>query len=125
MKTRITAVAVTGALALAAGVGYVGGTAGAESAAAQSPAKNERSTNSMTKRDGGHAMGRDGALMMGAMMDRQHAKMMRDPAMRRMHRGMVRQHSKLMRDPAMRKAHNNAMREFPDMARMMRDHMKG
>jgi hypothetical protein len=124
MKTKTTAVVAAGVLVLAAGAGYAGGAAGAESAAAHSPAQNERSMDSMMKRDDGHTMGRDRASMMAAMMDRQHAKMMRDPAMRKMHRGMVREHSKMMQDPAMRKAHGNAMREFPEMPRTMRDHTK-
>jgi len=51
--------------------------------------------------------------------------MMRDPAMRQMYRAMVREHKKMMRDPAMRRFEDRAMRKFPEMARMMREHMKG
>lgn len=58
------------------------------------------------------------------MMDAEHGRMMRDPAMREMHRTMVREHAEMMRDPQMRRQHERAVRDFPEMARMMRDHME-
>ena len=35
------------------------------------------------------------------------------------------EHAKMMRDGKMRRQHERAMRDFPEMARMMREHMEG
>ena len=112
MPTKLTAFAVVGALAFVGGLGYVTG-AGSGSAAARSP----------VAKSGSDPMMSGGGSMM-AMMDAEHAKMMRDPAMRQMHRTMVREHAKTMRDGQMRRQHQRAMRDFPNMARMMREHME-
>lgn len=117
MKWKSTTIAAVGALAVGTGAGYAGGAVASEPAAVQAPpAKAQPSANPMMDGTGGS--------MMTEMMDAEHAKMMRDPAMRRMHRTMVREHAKMMRDPAMRRQHERAMREFPEMARMMRKHME-
>ena len=114
MRTKLTALTAAGALALCGGIGYAA--AGGGSAAAQ-PSK-------------GKGMSMDGSMMsddsaMAGMMDAEHAKMMRNPAMREMHRAMVREHTKMVRDGKMRRAHEQAARDFPEMARMMREHMGG
>lgn len=112
MAGRTTAVAVVAALAVGAGGGYAGG-AWDEAAAAKTPqAQSDMSGYSMM---GGHD---------GSMMDAQHAKMMRDPDVRAMHKTMAREHAKTMRDAEMRSRHDRAMRKFPEMARMMREHME-
>jgi 1,4-dihydroxy-2-naphthoyl-CoA synthase len=119
MRLKPTVAAVAGALAIGVGGGYLAGVTGTpQPASAQSPpAQTQPSADSM--------MGGDGASMMTQMMDAEHAKMMRDPAMRQMHQAMVREHKQMMRDPAMRRLEDRAMRKFPAMARMMREQMKG
>lgn len=112
MRTKFTALTTAGALALGGGIGYAVG--GGGSAAAQPSGPRGMSMD-------GSMMGGDS--MMGQMMDAEHAKMMRNPAMREMHRTMVREHAKMMRDGEMRREHEQAMRDFPAMARMMREHM--
>lgn len=117
MRTKSTVTAITAALAVGAGVGYIGGAAGSpQSASAQSPpaTKVASKTSKMT----GH-----GGSMMTRMMDTEHAKAMRDPAVRQMHAAMAREHASMMRDPAMRRLEDQAMRRSPEMARMMREHM--
>ena len=93
MELKTGAVAVAGALVLGIGGGYLGGLAGNETSAAETrPPVGERST----------------APVMGAadgsMMRRHHARMMRDPAMRR---------------------HHDGAKTFPRVAHMMREHMEG
>lgn len=113
MHVNLTALTVAGALALGGGVGY--SVAGIGNAAAE-PRAIDRSSPE-------HSMMGGGSMMAG-MMDAEHARMMRDPAMRDMHRTMVRERAKMMRDPAMRRQHERAMRDFPAMGRMMREHME-
>jgi hypothetical protein len=112
MRTKLTALTIAGALALGGGIGYAA--AGAGSATAQPSAARGISMD-------GSMIGGDS--MMAQMMDAEHAKMMRNPAMREMHRTMVREHANMMRDGEMRRQHEQAMRDFPAMARMMREHM--
>ena len=108
MRAKMTALTIAGALVAGGGVGYA--VAGTPSAAAKPSAANSSSPS--------HSM-----MGGGSMMDAEHAKMMRNPAMRQMHRAMVREHAKMMRDGKMRRQHERAMREPPEMGRMMRDHM--
>lgn len=119
LRTKSMLAVAAGALAVGIGGGYVAGAAGSpERASAQSPP-------TQTQPSGDSMMGGGSGSMMTEMMDAEHARMMRDPAMRKMHRAMVREHAQMMRDPAMRRLEDRAMRSFPEMARMMREHMKG
>lgn len=119
MRTKLTLAAAAGAMALVAGGGYLASAAGdPEPASAQSPP-------TQTQPAGDSMMGGHSGSMMTEMMDAEHALMMRDPAMGKMHRAIVREHAKTMRDPAMRRLEDRAMRQFPEMARMMREHMQG
>lgn len=111
MRTKST---VAAAVALGAGSGYL-------AAAASDPERASAQT-----QPAGDSMMRGGSgSMMTEMMDAEHARMMRDPAMRQVHRAMVREHDKMRQDPTMRLLENRAMGKFPEMARMMREHMKG
>ena len=107
MRSKITVLFVSASLLAGAAVGY--GVAGGATDPAEARSQPASS---------GHPM-------MGQMMDAEHGRMMRDPAMRQMHRSMVRDHARMMRDPNARDQHERAMREFPEMARMMRDHHMG
>ena len=81
MRTKLTALTVAGALAVGGGAGYL--LAGAGSAAAQPDADKDHSpSRSMMS-----------GSMMAQMMEAEHAKMMRNPAVREMHRSMVREHA--------------------------------
>lgn len=119
MRPKSTAIVVAGTLAVGVGAGYLGTAArNPQPASAQSPpAKSQSSADSM--------MGGNSGSMMTEMMDAEHAKMMREPAMREMHQAMVRKHSRMMRDPATRRLENRLMRRSPEMAAMMRKHMRG
>ena len=75
-----TAIAVAAALAVGAGGGYAGAAANEPAQAGTPQAQGSAPGDSMMG-------GRDGS-MMAKMMDAEHAKMMRDPAMRDMHRSM-------------------------------------
>jgi len=111
MRSRTTALIITGTVISGVGAGYVGGAAASPTKAA-SPSESRK-------------MGGAEGPMMIRMMDDEHAKMMRDPDMRRLHGAMVREHARTMRDPEMRRLEKRAMRAFPQMASMMRKHMEG
>lgn len=104
MRPKLTTLLITGALAAGGAGGY------AVAAAADDPVAPKPQPMSAGMSD-------------MSMMDAEHRKMLREPAIRAMHRKMVREHEKMLRDPEVRRRYESAMAKFPDMARMMRDHM--
>jgi len=103
MRTRSTAVAVAGALAVGALGSYVAGAAGSPQLAL-GPSPSARSETMVGPMMSGRMGGRR-ASAMSKMMDAEQAKMMRDPATGRLG--------------------DRAMKNAPAMRAMMREHMSG
>lgn len=104
MRLKSAAAALAGVLAAGVGGGYLAdAAANPQPASAQSPPASPQASN-------GSMMGGAGSSMMSSTTSAQCARMMHDPAMRRLYRRML-------RDPAMRRE----MHKFPAMAAMMGD----
>lgn len=110
MRRRpIAAAAVTGALAVGATVGYLGG-ASANPAAAS--ARNRTTAASMMAGPSS-MMGENGVAGTTEMMAAEPAPMMRAPATQRLHQAML-------RDPEIRRMHERMIGAFWQMGAMMR-----
>lgn len=124
MNRKPKTIAAVGAVALASAVGYAGGLLSADPDAALASETKQASGSAAPNADGRSMMAREHATMMRepAMRD-MHRAMMREPAMRKMHQAMMRKHAQMMGEPAMRRMREDAMKQAPEMRRMMREHM--